>query len=196
MKKVINFNENNYLAEVQSIELGCKKLNDLKLKVEAFTGLKINSKQTFELYSNPIDIIKAHVNNVTPESLQNANFDFKLEALGMKDSYNEIVNYVSENYNTWFTYEYEFEKGVYVFKEYEKIKHFHTMYAESETELTKLDYFNKLKDLLNNGFESGFLNINARPDMIRTIRELNIDVPKGESDFKVVVNPYTIKDVE
>jgi hypothetical protein len=76
MKKEIKFNENNYLAEVQSIELGCNKLNDLKLQIETFTGLKINIKQIVQLTENPVDILKAHVNNVTPEAFKNANFEF------------------------------------------------------------------------------------------------------------------------
>lgn len=204
MKKVINFNENNYLAEIQLISLGCEKLNELKSKIEDFTGSKVNKselslsglKSIDTLINNPEDLIRNYVNESTPEDFKNANFDFKLEALGLKNSYNEIIDFITENKSKWISYKYHLNKGVFEFKDFEDIKQKHTMYAESETELTKLDYFNKLKDLLNNGFESGFLNINARPDMIRTIRELNIDVPKGESDFKVVVNPYTIKDVE
>lgn len=196
MKKVINFNENKYLADVKTIEFGCEDLNKLKLQIEAFTGLKIKSKEAYKVQFKPIEIITAHVNNVTPETLQKATFEFRLEALGMQNSYNEIVNYFNHNQNSWLFYDYEFEKGVFVFKGHEDLKEKHKMYAETETELTKLNYFNKLKDLLNNGFETGLLNINARPDIIRTIKELSIDVPKGENDFKIVVNPYTIKDVE
>jgi hypothetical protein len=196
MKTQIKFNENNYLAEVQSIELGCNKLNDLKLQIETFTGLKINSKQIFQLTENPIDIIREYVNTITPETLRNANFDFKLEALGLTNSFNRIVNYVAENHGTWVAYQYDFEKGSFVFKGYEDLKQIHTLYAETETEKTKLDYFNKLKDLLNEGFDSSLLNINSRPEIIRTIKELNIDVPTGENEFKVVINPYTIKDVD
>jgi hypothetical protein len=195
MKTQIKFNEKDYLTEVLSIELGCNKLNELKLQIETFTGLKINSKQIFQLTENPIEIIKAHVNNITPETLQNANFEFKLEALGLANSYNNIVNYINDNQGSYLAYQYDFEKGSFIFKRYEDLKEKHTIYAETETEKTKLDYFIKLKDLLNEGFDNGLLNTNARPQIISTIKELNIDVPTDENEFKVVINPYTIKDV-
>jgi hypothetical protein len=195
MKTQIKFNENKYLGNLKTIEFGCEDLNKLKLQIETFTGMKINSKQAFKVQFNPIEIIKAHVNNITPETLQNANFEFKLEALGLANSYNEIVNYFNHHQNSWLFYEYEFEKGVFVFKGYEDLKEKHTIYAETETEKTKLDYFVKLKDLLNEGFENGLLNTNARPQIISTIKELNIDVPEDKTEFEVVINPYTIKDV-
>jgi hypothetical protein len=196
MKTQIKFNEKDYLTEVLSIELGCNKLNELKLQIETFTGLKINSKQIFQLTENPIEIIKAHVNNITPETLQNANFEFKLEALGLANSYNNIVNYINDNQGSYLAYQYDFEKGSFIFKRYEDLKEKHTIYAETETEKTKLDYFVKLKDLLNEGFDNGLLNTHSRPQIISTIKELNIDVPEDKTEFEVVINPYTIKDVD
>jgi hypothetical protein len=194
MKKEIKFNENNYLAEVQSIDLGCKKLNDLKNQIEEFTGSKVSGKQVFEMIENPIDIIREYVNTITPETLRNANFDFKLEALGLTNSFNRIVYFVAENHFTWVAYQYDFEKGSFVFKGYEFVKQRHTVYAETETEQSKLEYFLKLKNLLNYGFDNEFLNVNSRPNLVRCIKELDIDVPTGDNVFKVVINPYTIKD--
>lgn len=196
MKKAIRFNENNFQNEVQHIELGCKKLNELRLLVEEFTGTPTMAKQTFELIEDPLEILRVQVNKLTPETLRNANFDFKLEALGLTNSFRKVVDFVAENHGAWVGYQYEFEKGIFVFKGYEDVKEKHTIFAETETEITKLEFFIKLKNLLNDGFEIGYLNINSRPDTVRYIKELEIDVPTGENNYKVVVNPYAIKDVE
>jgi hypothetical protein len=59
-------------------------------------------------------------------------------------------------------------------------------------DLQKFKYFKDLKTLLNNGFDNGFLNINARPQIISTIKELNLEVPEDKNEYEVVINPYSL----
>jgi hypothetical protein len=195
MKTEIKFNKANYELELQSIQQGADNLNELVTKVCSYLKEKTPSaKLLANIKEDATEVIASHVLNSVPETLQNASFDFKLQSLGFEGAYNDISDYVTNIRGSWISYEYEVKNAKFVISELTKnlTREKHTIYVDSELDLQKFKYFKELKTLLNNGFENGFLNIYARPQIISTIKELNLEVPEDKNEFEVVINPYSL----
>lgn len=192
MKTEINFNKEAYNQSIESVEQGANNLNELINLVEKFTNKKATEKQVFEIKENPKNVLDQFVDNTIPESFRNSNIDFKLDALGLKAKYYNVIEYYQDNLGSWVAYEYEVKASQFIVSEKYKniVRQSHTIYVETEEQKAKFDYLTEIAKMLNKGVAKDYITAYNRPAIQRAIRGLNLDVPQGKTEFEFVVNPY------
>jgi hypothetical protein len=181
-------------STITHLENTVYSLNVAIFKAEQLTNSKLDNDAANQIKKDPTTWINTWIDNTTNVAFIDSTMDFKLDSRGLKNTYNDFVDYCQPKIGLWNSIDTVYQNNKFEVKKevYDAVEKNASLYLTTEPAKVEYEYLVKLAELLNFGFENKHLNILSRPSIVNNINRLKLKVSPAANDFNIVVNPYSL----
>lgn len=175
----------------QTLEAAKKRALDINVKLRLAVAFLENEPTTEEKEQILNEGVEAFLKLFRKEfQFKNASDDFNIKALGKEDSFKNIINEITGIDSNFKSYDFNYEDNIVRLSNegIKKIEESFKVYTRNEKQNEVFNYASNLCEMINKGFEDGYIDSQSKYQIANFIDIIKIPVYEQKKDVIPVVN--------